>query len=84
MHENLVTSGQPSFDELALIANAGFKVETISPMKLDAYYVSMLSEKYKTGKINYFKAFLTGLQSNLKAKSANDYSSTVYVFKNIK
>lgn len=26
VHENLVTSGQPSFDELALIANAGFKV----------------------------------------------------------
>ena len=26
VHENLSTSGQPSFDELALIANAGFEV----------------------------------------------------------
>ncbi|MCA0431324.1 MAG: class I SAM-dependent methyltransferase [Bacteroidetes bacterium] len=62
----------------------GFSLVESLPMKFDSFYVSMLSEKYKTGKINYFKAFLTGLQSNLKAKSANDYSSTVYVFKNIK
>jgi protein tyrosine phosphatase (PTP) superfamily phosphohydrolase (DUF442 family) len=26
VHENLTTSGQPSFDELNLIANAGFKI----------------------------------------------------------
>ena len=52
-------------------------------MKYDSFYVSMLSEKYKTGKINYFKAFLTGLKSNSKAnnKTDNSYSSQIYIFK---
>ncbi len=50
------------------------------PMKLDSFYVSMLSEKYKTGKINYPKAFWIGLHSNLKAGN-NNYSSLIYVLK---
>ncbi len=34
--------------------------ETI-PMKFDAYYVSMLSEKYKAGKSNMFTSILNGI-----------------------
>lgn len=52
------------------------------PMKFDAFYVSLLSEKYKTGKMNPFKAFWIGLQSNLKAKQSGEYSSLIYVIKN--
>lgn len=49
------------------------------PMKFDAYYVSMLSEKY-LGRKNYmFNAFLSGLKSNIKAKSGNNYSSMIFV-----
>jgi len=59
----------------------GFKLVDIKPMKFDSFYVSMLSEKYKTGSIKYLNAFLSGLKSNLKAKQTKDYSSVIYVFK---
>jgi len=64
-----------------LVQKAGFKHIESLPMKFDSFYVSMLSEKYKTGSISYPNAFLTGLRSNLKAKEAKDYSSVIYVFK---
>ena len=67
-----------------LFANVSMKVEKTLPMKYDSYYVSMLSEKYKTGKTNYFKAFYNGFRSNLKAKSTSEYSSLIYVIKNTK
>lgn len=56
-------------------------VEKIIPMKYDAYYVSLLSEKYKTGKMNLMKAFYRGFISNLKARSTTEYSSLIYVLK---
>lgn len=37
------------------------------PMWYDSFYISMLSEKYKNGRGNLVKAFLTGAVSNLKA-----------------
>jgi hypothetical protein len=64
-----------------LLSNYGFMLVETKPMKFDSFYVSMLSEKYKTGNINYFTAFMNGLKSNLKANSAVDYSSVIYVFK---
>ena len=52
------------------------------PMVFDAYYVSMLSEKYKTGKSNLISAFKTGYQSNKAAKANNNnYSSLIYIAK---
>jgi 2-polyprenyl-3-methyl-5-hydroxy-6-metoxy-1,4-benzoquinol methylase len=39
----------------------GLKVEKIKAMWFDSFYVSLLSEKYKNGKGNMVKAFLTGL-----------------------
>lgn len=56
----------------------------VFPMKFDSFYVSLLSEKYKNGKMNFFKAFWVGLNSNLKAASKNEYSSHIYVLKNTK
>ncbi|GAB4238812.1 MAG: class I SAM-dependent methyltransferase [Ekhidna sp.] len=55
-------------------------VDTL-PMKFDSYYISMLSEKYKFGKINYFRAFKTGWISNQKANKTGEYSSLIYVLK---
>jgi 2-polyprenyl-3-methyl-5-hydroxy-6-metoxy-1,4-benzoquinol methylase len=56
-------------------------VETI-PMLFDSYYVSMLSEKYKTGKSNIIKSFLIGWKSNRWANKNNkNYSSLIYVLK---
>lgn len=65
----------------ALLKNYGFKLIETKGMKFDSFYVSMLSEKYKTGKMNLLRAFYTGLISNLKAKDSTEYSSTIYVFK---
>lgn len=65
----------------ALLSNFNFELVESLPMKFDSFYVSMLSEKYKNGKINYLKAFWIGLKSNLKASDNNSYSSTIYVFK---
>jgi len=56
-------------------------VKTI-PMKFDAYYVSLLSEKYKKGKMNVFTSFWIGFLSNLKARQSSEYSSLIYVLKN--
>jgi 2-polyprenyl-3-methyl-5-hydroxy-6-metoxy-1,4-benzoquinol methylase len=58
------------------------KLEKVLPMKFDSFYVSMLSEKYKSGKMNFIKAFFIGLQSNLKAKNNFEYSSHIYILKN--
>ncbi|MES2760978.1 MAG: class I SAM-dependent methyltransferase [Bacteroidota bacterium] len=65
----------------SLLENADFKLVKTQPMKFDSFYVSMLSEKYKTGSVNLFKAFFTGLKSNMSAKDSSSYSSTIYIFK---
>ncbi|MBP6755467.1 MAG: class I SAM-dependent methyltransferase [Bacteroidia bacterium] len=65
----------------SLVEKAGFKFKESKPMKFDSFYVSMLSEKYKTGSVNLVKAFLVGLTSNFKAKDTHSYSSTIYIFK---
>jgi 2-polyprenyl-3-methyl-5-hydroxy-6-metoxy-1,4-benzoquinol methylase len=65
-----------------LSERSGFRVEEIRPLKLDAYYISLLSEKYAHGKMNYFSAFLKGWQSNKAAKKGKfGYSSWVYIMK---
>ncbi|OYU81363.1 MAG: methyltransferase [Flavobacterium sp. BFFFF1] len=61
-----------------------FRLEKILPMKFDAFYVSLLSEKYKTGSMNFFKAFLIGLRSNRHAKRNFEFSSHIYVFRSTK
>lgn len=58
------------------------QLEKILPMKFDPFYVSLLSEKYKTGKMNYIKAFFIGLKSNRLAKKNFEYSSHIYILKN--
>lgn len=61
----------------------GVSMEVIKtkPMYFDAFYVSLLSEKYKTGKMNYFKGFWIGLLSNLKSLGTNEASSLIYIVK---
>lgn len=58
------------------------KLEKVLPMQFDSFYVSLLSEKYKSGKMNFIKAFFIGLQSNWKAKENFEYSSHIYILKN--
>ena len=56
-------------------------VEKTLPMKFDSYYVSLLSEKYKHGKMKPASAFYRGFLSNKKANKTNEYSSLIYVIK---
>lgn len=55
-------------------------VQTI-PMKLDAYYVSLLSEKNRSGKGSFIAALMKGAQSNLRASKTGNYSSLIYILK---
>lgn len=71
---------QDSISKLFGLQN--MQVVKTKPMKFDAYYVSLLSEKYKSGSMNLFKAFWIGLRSNMKAKRSGEYSSLIYIIKN--
>lgn len=58
-------------------------IDKIIPMKFDSFYVSLLSEKYKTGKQNFHKAFFNGIKSNyFGRKNDNNYSSLIFVITN--
>ncbi|PTM06013.1 MAG: methyltransferase [Bacteroidetes bacterium] len=65
-----------------LFASINMKVIKTLPLKFDAYYVSLLSEKNRSGFVNPLKAFWIGLLSNLKAKQSKEYSSLIYIIEN--
>ncbi len=65
-----------------LFAKENMEVVKTLPMKFDSYYVSLLSEKYRSGWMNIFNAFRIGFTSNLKAKRSREYSSLIYVIQN--
>jgi 2-polyprenyl-3-methyl-5-hydroxy-6-metoxy-1,4-benzoquinol methylase len=65
-----------------LFEKEDMQLEKVLPMKFDSFYVSLLSEKYKHGKMNFVTAFLVGLKSNIKAKQNLEYSSHIYILKN--
>jgi len=58
------------------------KVASIKPMWYDAFYVSLLSEKYKTGSMRLIPALLTGIISNLNAIFKKGVcSSQIYIIR---
>ncbi|MDD7885971.1 bifunctional 2-polyprenyl-6-hydroxyphenol methylase/3-demethylubiquinol 3-O-methyltransferase UbiG [Flavivirga sp. 57AJ16] len=65
-----------------LVSKVTMEVIKIKPMLFDAFYVSLLSEKYKHGKMNPIKGFWIGLLSNLKAIKSKEGSSLIYIIKN--
>ena len=66
-----------------LLHRNGLKLVDLKPMKLDSFYVSLLSEGYKNPSqpklLTAVKAFSEGLRSNQIAKRSNDYSSLIYI-----
>lgn len=58
-----------------------FEIVDIKPMFFDAFYVSLLSEKYKESTLGLFKAFFIGLYSNIKGLFSKEYSSHIYILK---
>ncbi len=67
-----------------LFVKENLELVNVLPMKFDSFYVSLLSEKYKTGKMNYIKAFFIGWKSNRYGSKNSEYSSHIYVLKNAK
>lgn len=67
-------------DVKRLFDSKGFLLKEIKPMVFDSFYVSMLSEKYKS-QGNLLKAFFIGFTSNLLAfiRKNNSYSSQIYI-----
>jgi 2-polyprenyl-3-methyl-5-hydroxy-6-metoxy-1,4-benzoquinol methylase len=65
-----------------LVTKHGFAIEGLLPMWFDSFYVSMLSEQYKTGRQRLFRACFNGLVSNSKAVFIpGRASSVIYVLK---
>lgn len=63
-----------------LMKKHGMKVKKILPMRFDAFYISLLSERYKNKYFNYIKSFINGCKSNSYAKkNQNNYSSLIYI-----
>lgn len=66
------------------IFSSELKLVETKPMLFDAFYVSLLSEKYKTGKGFSLRAFWVGFRSNLAAMKSKEFSSLIYCFKKTK
>lgn len=65
-----------------LLEKHGFRIEKIHPMPLDAFYVSILSEKYKGNRFALLKGMLIGLSAwfvSLTDKTKS--SSLVYIIR---
>ncbi|MGB8703683.1 MAG: class I SAM-dependent methyltransferase [Gillisia sp.] len=64
-----------------LFSPHGFRQTDSKPLIFDSFYVSMLSEKYRTRKTNFINSFFIGLKSNLQARKSGEYSSLCYFFR---
>ena len=58
----------------------GFSLIEKRGMPMDGFYVSLMSEKYKKGKMNLIGGFIRGLSTWFKSLNNNDLSSSVIYF----
>ena len=63
-----------------LLNGQGLEIASQIAMRFDSYYVSLLSNKAKTGSNRFFHSFWKGFQSNLRAKRYGA-SSMLYIAK---
>lgn len=68
-------------DVKLLLGKNGFTIVNILPMLFDAFYVSLLSEKYKSGKMRWLPALWNGFWSNVKSGTKIGHSSLIYIIK---
>ena len=66
---------------MAKIFPLSVKLVKTKPMLFDAFYVSLLSEKYKKGTTFSVKALFIGLWSNIKGLVSKEYSSQINCYK---
>jgi 2-polyprenyl-3-methyl-5-hydroxy-6-metoxy-1,4-benzoquinol methylase len=65
-----------------LFSKESLQLKKVKPMWFDSFYVCLLSEKYKTGKMNFVKGFFYGFLSNCSGVIKKEYSSHIYIIKN--
>ena len=65
-----------------LFSKESLQLKKVKPMWFDSFYVCLLSEKYKTGKMNFIKGFFYGFLSNCSGIFKKEFSSHIYVIKN--
>ncbi len=63
----------------SLVNKHNLRIINRLPLKLDAFYVSLLSERYKRNNFAIAKAFFSGIRSNVKASNNGNYSSIIYI-----
>lgn len=64
-----------------IFSKHGFTLIETRPMWFDAFYVSILSEKYKGRKFAFLRGGLLGLWSNISAIFSKEHSSHIYILK---
>ncbi|MFM7839134.1 MAG: class I SAM-dependent methyltransferase, partial [Chitinophagaceae bacterium] len=63
-----------------LLTQNGFTLQAVKPMWFDSFYVSLLSSKYQSGRVNYLSALGHALYSNLLAiRDTRKCSSVIYI-----
>lgn len=67
---------------IKLLEKHGMVMEKAQPLFFDPYYISLLSEKYKTGRTKPIAAAWQGIQTTLAGqKNLDENSSLLYVFR---
>ena len=62
-----------------LLENHGLTLKYTYPMKFDAFYISLLSNKYRFSSYRPLDSLIIGIKSNRIASHSNQYSSQIYV-----
>lgn len=70
-----------SQDSMKVLFSQKMLLTKTLPLIFDSFYVSLLSEKYKSGTVFSLKALIIGLWSNILAWQSKEYSSLIYCFK---
>lgn len=56
-------------------------LQETKPLILDAYYISLISEKYKKNPLFWLSGLFYGTISNLKSLKSGEFSSLIYIFR---
>ncbi|MGK0378874.1 MAG: 2-polyprenyl-3-methyl-5-hydroxy-6-metoxy-1,4-benzoquinol methylase [Patiriisocius sp.] len=70
-----------SRESMNVIFSNDLRLTKTKPLLFDSFYVSLLSEKYKSNASFSLKALLVGLWSNLKALRTKEHSSLIYCYR---
>ncbi len=64
-----------------MLSNAGFELLKKSPLWLDVFYISFLSEKFKGNNLAFLRGAIKGSYFTLRSIFSKKYSSISFVFK---